>query len=78
MVKFAEILPGKAIVVTLTQQFEDDQDRSITMSKSYKPPYSITPAIYNTVAEIGELVGRYIATTESSLTPILLWNLWYR
>lgn len=41
------------------------------MSKSYKPPYLITPAIYNTVAEISELVGRYTATTEISLTPTL-------
>lgn len=41
------------------------------MSKTYKPPYIITPGIYNTVAEISELVGRYTATTETRLTPML-------
>jgi Fic family protein len=41
------------------------------MSNTYKPPYSVTPAIYNAVAEISELVGRYTATTETRLTPML-------
>ena len=41
------------------------------MGKGYIPPYKITPAILTTVAEIGELVGRYSATTEAHLTPSL-------
>jgi Fic family protein len=41
------------------------------MGNAYKPPYTITPAILSTVAEIGELVGRYTATAEKRLSPIL-------
>jgi Fic family protein len=41
------------------------------MGNAYKPPYTITPTIFNAVAEIGELVGRYTATTETRLTPTL-------
>ena len=41
------------------------------MGIAYKPPYTITPSILSTVAEIGELVGRYAATTETVLTPTL-------
>jgi Fic family protein len=41
------------------------------MNKTYKPPYTITPAILTAVAEIGELIGRYTATTETRLTPML-------
>ncbi len=40
-------------------------------SKSYQPPYTITPAILNLVAEIGEMVGRYTVLAEQNLTPLL-------
>ena len=39
--------------------------------KVYSPPYVITPAILRAVAEIGELLGRYSATTASSFPPKL-------
>jgi hypothetical protein len=29
------------------------------MKPNYQPPYKITPAIVNLVAEIGETIGRY-------------------
>ncbi len=38
----------------------------------YQPPYSLTQAIVNLVAEIGELLGRYTALAEQKLTPRLL------
>ena len=38
---------------------------------SYQPPYTITPAILNLVAEIGELIGRYTVLAEQNLTPRL-------
>jgi Fic family protein len=41
------------------------------MDSAYKPPYTLTAAMLNAVAEIAELVGRYTATTESALTPTL-------
>ncbi len=37
----------------------------------YQPPYTITPAILNLVAEIGEMVGRYTVLAEQNLTPLL-------
>ena len=39
--------------------------------KTYQPPYTITPAILNLVAEIGEMVGRYTVLAEQNLTPLL-------
>jgi Fic family protein len=41
------------------------------VSKPYKPPYTITPVILHVVEEIGELIGRYSAITETRLTPML-------
>lgn len=40
------------------------------MSKpsNYQPPYTITPAIVNLVAEISETIGRYTVLAEQSLT----------
>lgn len=35
----------------------------------YRPPYAITPAIVNLIAEIGEIIGRYTVLVEQSLTP---------
>lgn len=37
----------------------------------YQPPYTITPAILNLVAEIGETIGRYAVLAEQNLTPRL-------
>ena len=37
----------------------------------YQPPYTITPAIVNLVAEIGETIGRYTVLAEQNLTPQL-------
>jgi len=37
----------------------------------YQPPYTITPAIVNRVAEIGEIIGRYTVLAEQNLTPRL-------
>lgn len=37
----------------------------------YQPPYTITPAIVNLIAEISETIGRYSALAEQSLTPRL-------
>jgi len=37
----------------------------------YRPPYTITSAILKLVAEIGEVIGRYIVLAEQSLTPHL-------
>jgi Fic family protein len=37
----------------------------------YQPPYTITPAIVNLVAEIGETIGRYTVLAEQNLTPRL-------
>lgn len=34
----------------------------------YLPPYTITPAIVNLVAEIGETIGRYSVLAEQNLT----------
>ncbi len=38
---------------------------------NYQPPYTITPAILNLVAEISELIGRYTMLAEQNLTPRL-------
>ncbi|MCX7094556.1 MAG: hypothetical protein NTY50_14060 [Methylobacter sp.] len=38
---------------------------------NYQPPYTITPAILNLVAEICELIGRYTILAEQNLTPRL-------
>jgi len=38
---------------------------------NYQPPYTITPAILNLVAEISELIGRYTILAEQNLTPRL-------
>lgn len=38
---------------------------------SYQPPYTITPAILNLVAGIGEIIGRYTVLAERNLTPRL-------
>lgn len=38
---------------------------------TYRPPYTLTPSILRLVAEIGEVVGRYTALSEQSLTPRL-------
>jgi Fic family protein len=38
---------------------------------NYQPPYTITPAIVNLVAEIGEIIGRYTVLAEQNLTPRL-------
>lgn len=37
----------------------------------YQPPYSITPAILNRVADISELLGRWSATSKNTLSPQL-------
>ena len=37
----------------------------------YQPPYTITPAIVNLIAEISEIIGRYTVLAEQSLTPPL-------
>jgi len=37
----------------------------------YKPPYTVTPAIVRLVADIGEVIGRYILIAESNMTPHL-------
>jgi Fic family protein len=37
----------------------------------YQPPYSITPAIVNLIAEISEMIGRYNVLAEQNLTPRL-------
>ena len=34
---------------------------------SYEPPYTITPAILNLVAKIGEAVGRLSALTDAAV-----------
>ncbi|MGE0048827.1 MAG: Fic family protein [Acidithiobacillus sp.] len=38
---------------------------------TYQPPYTITPAIVNLVAEIGETIGRFTVLAEQNLTPRL-------
>jgi len=38
---------------------------------NYQPPYTITQAILNLVAEISELIGRYTMLAEQNLTPRL-------
>jgi Fic family protein len=43
----------------------------VTSKHKYHPPYTITPAILNLVAEIGELIGRYTVLSEQYLTPHL-------
>ena len=40
----------------------------------YQPPYTITPAILDSVANISELLGRYSASQYSSSTPRLRRN----
>jgi len=40
-------------------------------TSNYQPPYAITPAILNLVAEIGETIGRYTVLAEQNLTPRL-------
>lgn len=40
-------------------------------SPKYQPPYAITPAILNLVAEISEIIGRYTVLAEQNLTPRL-------
>ena len=37
----------------------------------YRPPYAITSAILKVVAEIGEIIGRYIVLAEQNQTPRL-------
>ncbi|QTF92617.1 Fic family protein [Halomonas sp. BM-2019] len=37
----------------------------------YRPPYTLTPAMLNLVAEISEAIGRYSALAEQDLTPRL-------
>jgi Fic family protein len=37
----------------------------------YQPPYIITPAIVNLIAEISETIGRYTVLAEQNLTPRL-------
>lgn len=37
----------------------------------YQPPFTITPAVVNLVAEIGEIIGRYTVLAEQNLTPRL-------
>lgn len=39
--------------------------------ETYQPPYTLTPAIVNLVAEISELIGRYSVLSEQNLTPRL-------
>jgi Fic family protein len=41
------------------------------MKINYKPPYTITSAIVNLVAEISETIGRYTVLAEQNLTPRL-------
>ena len=43
----------------------------MSKSSNYQPPYTITPAIVNLVAEISETIGRYTVLAEQSLTPRL-------
>ncbi len=40
-------------------------------STRYQPPYAITPAILNLVAEISETIGRYTVLTEQNQSPRL-------
>ncbi len=37
----------------------------------YQPPYTITPALLNLIAEISEVIGRYSVLAEQNLTPRL-------
>lgn len=39
------------------------------MGKPYEPPFTITPAVLNRVAEISELLGRWNATASSGVAP---------
>ncbi|MDO9163716.1 MAG: Fic family protein [Methylococcaceae bacterium] len=41
------------------------------MSQGYQPPYSITANIFNAVAEISELLGRWSASHQGALSPQL-------
>lgn len=41
----------------------------MTKKNDYQPPYTITPVILNLVAEIGEIIGRYMVLAEPNLTP---------
>jgi len=43
----------------------------MTEEYKYYPPYTITPAILNLVAEISEIIGRYTVLAEQNLTPRL-------
>ena len=43
----------------------------MTCSISYRPPYSLTPAILGLVAEISEAIGRYAGLADRALTPQL-------
>ena len=43
----------------------------MTTPPKYQPPYSISTAILNLVAEIGEIIGRYSALAGQHLTPRL-------
>lgn len=43
----------------------------MTNLEHYQPPYTITPAILNLVADICETIGRYTALDEQNLTPRL-------
>lgn len=43
----------------------------MTKKSEYQPPYTITPAILNLVAEIGEVIGRYTVLGKQNLTPHL-------
>jgi hypothetical protein len=38
-------------------------------STSYQPPYAITSAILNLVAEISETIGRYTVLAEPNQSP---------
>lgn len=48
----------------------DSCRRRCGMSR-YQPPYQITPAILNRVADISELLGRWSATSKDTLSPQL-------
>lgn len=43
----------------------------MSTKKRYQPPFSLTPAVLNLVAEVSELVGRYTEAANSRLTPRL-------
>ena len=46
-------------------------DAAMSKKSSYKPPYTLTPAILRFAAEISEAIGRYTVLADGQLTPRL-------